>query len=96
MTSIMTEILSLLFSGLTETATSMGTAIVNMVKAIFLQTTEGVTSLNVFGSLIVIFAGISLALSLFRLMVVHIASLNGNVHCNNVICWKPLRAFTTV
>lgn len=64
--TLMTEILGILFSGLTTTATSMGEAIVNMVKAVFLQTTEGVTSLNVFGILIVIFAGISLALSLFR------------------------------
>ena len=64
--NLMTEILGILFSGLTTTATSMGQAIVNMVKAVFLETVEGTTSLNVFGVLIVIFAGISLALSLFR------------------------------
>ena len=64
--NIMTQILQILFAGLTTTATSMGGAIVAMVQAVFLTGTGENITLNIFGQLVVVFAGISLALQLFR------------------------------
>lgn len=77
--SIMTEIITLLVGGLKEMATGIGEGLSSLAKAIFLQTTgaEGsqTTSLSVFGILIVIFAGISLAVGLSRWVVNFVTSL---------------------
>lgn len=77
--AIMTEIITLLVGGLKEMATGIGEGLSSLAKAIFLQTTgaEGsqTTSLSVFGMLIVIFAGISLAVGLSRWVVNFVTSL---------------------
>ena len=77
--AIMTEIIQLLVGGLKEMATGIGEGLSSLAKSIFLQTTTtgdtSTTSLSVFGILIVIFAGISLAVGLSRWVVNFVASL---------------------
>lgn len=68
----MTAILELLFGGFTETAKQMGLGLSSFVKGIFLDTTEG--TLTTFGMLAVIFAGIALALSLCKFILVWVTS----------------------
>lgn len=59
------QIIQLLVGGFSEIATGMGSGIVSMVTSIFM-TGANTWTLNVFGTLIVIFASLSLGLSLFR------------------------------
>lgn len=68
----MTQILELLFGGFTETAKQMGLGLSQFVQGIFLNTTEG--TLTTFGMLAVIFAGIALALSLCKFILVWVTS----------------------
>lgn len=63
---IVTQILQILFSGFSTTATSMGSAISSMVQNLFLVTSEGSTTLSTFGTLVVVFAAVTLSLALFR------------------------------
>lgn len=68
----MTAILELLFGGFTETAKQMGLGLSEFVQGIFLDTTAG--TLTTFGTLAVIFAGIALALSLCKFILVWVTS----------------------
>lgn len=70
-TSILTQIIDILTAGITGTATGIGEGLSALVKNIFLT---GET-LSAFGMLVVIFAGISLALGLTRWMVNFVTSL---------------------
>lgn len=63
MTGVLTQIIQLLVGGLTQMATGLGEGIIAFVTNLFVSS-EG--ALTVFGSLIVIFAGISLAIGLSR------------------------------
>ena len=72
MTSILTEIIQLLTGGLTEIATGIGSGLNGLARSIFL-TTEG--TLSLFGGLIVIFAGVALAIGLSRWVVNFLTSL---------------------
>ena len=74
-TTIMTEIISILVSGITGVATGIGGGLTSLVQAIFLDTSGTTTQLSVFGGLIVIFAGISLAIGLCRWCVNFLTSL---------------------
>lgn len=77
--AIMTEIITLLVGGLKEMAVGIGEGLSALAKSIFLQEVtsggETTTSLSVFGILIVIFAGISLAVGLSRWVVNFVTSL---------------------
>lgn len=78
MVAILQEIIELLLGGLTDTATALGSGLSELVKGIFLTgagTTEAPYALSVFGGLVVIFAGISLALGLCRWVVNFVTSL---------------------
>jgi hypothetical protein len=76
MTELLTEIISLLTSGLTQMATGIGGGLQALVTNIFLETGEGgATSLSVFGGVIIIFAGVSLAIGLSRFVVEWVSSL---------------------
>lgn len=67
MNAILTSIISLLTGGLTQMATGIGGGLKQFVEAIFVNVpTTGDPSLTTFGSVIVIFAGISLAIGLSR------------------------------
>ena len=68
----MTQILELLFGGFTETAKQMGLGLSEFVQGIFLNTIGG--TLTTFGMLAVIFAGIALALSLCKFILVWVTS----------------------
>lgn len=76
MTALMTEIITLLVSGITGVAKGIGEGLSSLAQSIFLVAGEGGTStLSVFGGLIVIFAGISLAIGLSRWVVNFVTSL---------------------
>lgn len=76
MTELLTEIITLLTSGLTEMASGIGAGLQQLASSIFLDTsTEGTTKLSLFGGLIVVFAGISLAIGLSRWVTNWVTSL---------------------
>lgn len=69
MVAVLTEIISILTGGLTGMASGIGTGITAFVEKMFLNVSEsGAYSLNVTGGIIAVFAGISLAVSLGRLV----------------------------
>lgn len=59
MESILSEIITLLVSGITGLASGIGTGLSSLVQQIFLTVSESgeVTGLSTFGGVIVIFAG---------------------------------------
>lgn len=77
--SIVSEIVNILISGITGTAEGIGAGISAIAESLFLQTTgtgaDAVTTLSVFGTLIIVFAAISLALGLCRLIYQWLTSL---------------------
>lgn len=75
MTALVQEIISILVAGISGIATGIGSGLTDLVKAIFVQTSESSTSLSVFGGLVVVFAGISLAIGLSRWVVDWVTSL---------------------
>lgn len=75
MTSILSQIIELLVGGITGVASGVGEGLSTLAKSIFLNVGETSTTLSVFGTLIVIFAGISLALGLCRWVVNFVTSL---------------------
>lgn len=72
---IMKEIIQILVSGITSVAEGIGGGLSSLATSIFLTTTESGQVLSVFGILIVVFAGISLAVGLCRWVVNFITSL---------------------
>lgn len=73
--SLMTTIIELLVSGITGVATGVGQGLSTLAISIFLTGTGESQTLSTFGTLIIIFAGISLALSLCRWVVNFVTSL---------------------
>lgn len=69
MTGILQEIISLLVSGISQLASGIGSGLKTLVESIFLDTTGTSTSLSTFGGIIVVFAGIALAIGLSRWVV---------------------------
>ena len=78
-TQIMQSIVEILVGGITQVAQGIGSGLSTLAQSVFLQTTgEGArakTELSTFGVLIVVFAGISLAIGLSRWVVNFVASL---------------------
>lgn len=76
---IMQAIVEILVGGISGVATGIGEGLSTLAQSIFLQTTgsgaEATTSLSTFGVLIVVFAGISLAVGLCRWVVNFVSSL---------------------
>mgnify|MGYP004526891237 CR=1 FL=1 len=75
MQAILTAIIELLTGGITGVAGGIGEGLSTLATKIFLTGSGETQTLSVFGSLIVIFAGISLALALCRWMVNFVTSL---------------------
>lgn len=73
--TLLTEIIEILVGGITGIAEGIGSGLSTLAQSIFL-TTEG--GLSVFGTITVIFAGISLAIGLCRLIVRWISTLGGS------------------
>ena len=78
-TQIMQSIIEILVGGITQVAQGIGSGLSTLAQSVFLQTTgtgeSATTTLSTFGVLIVVFAGISLALGLSRWVVNFVASL---------------------
>lgn len=75
MQGILTAIIELLTGGITGVASGIGEGLSTLATKIFLTGSGDSQTLSVFGSLIIIFAGISLALALCRWMVNFVTSL---------------------
>lgn len=71
MSAVLQEIITLLVSGISQMATGIGSGLTSLVSNIFLETdvSTGTQSLSVFGGIIVVFAGIALAVGLCRWVV---------------------------
>lgn len=72
---IMQAVIKILVGGITEMATGIGQGLSALAQSIFLTTSGEKTELSTFGVLIVVFAGISLAVGLSRWVVNFVASL---------------------
>lgn len=81
---IMQAIIEILVGGISGVATGIGQGLSTLAQSVFLQTTgtgeTATTSLSVFGVLVVVFAGISLAIGLSRWVVNFVASLGARNH----------------
>lgn len=79
MTDVLQDIINLLTGGITSIATGIGSGLKSLVEAIFLDTSaaDG-TALSTFGSLIIVFAGISLAIGLCRWVMNFVTSLGAS------------------
>lgn len=76
--NIVTEIASILFGGISTTASGVGNGLKELVTAIFLNvdaTTNAVTGLSTFGIVAVSFMGVSLAIGLSRFVLNWVTSL---------------------
>lgn len=81
--TVLSDIITLLTNGLSSMATGIGSGLTALVKAIFVTETTGTGgtttyALSVFGGVVVIFAGISLAVGLSRWVVSWVTSLGAN------------------
>lgn len=73
---VLKEMVSLLTGGITSIASGIGEGLSNLVTEIFLEKgTDGAYSLSVFGGVICIFGGISLAVGLSTMIVQWVSSL---------------------
>lgn len=76
MSAVLSEIIAILVAGISGIATGIGEGLSTLVTSIFLTTgADGAMELSVFGGLIVVFAGISLAIGLCRWVVNWLSSL---------------------
>lgn len=75
MTNILSEIISLMVGGISGIATGVGQGLSILATSVFLDTTGQSPVLSTFGALVVIFAGISLAIGLCRWVVNFVTSL---------------------
>ena len=73
--AIMTQIIEILVSGITGIAEGVGAGLSILAESIFLSGTGDAQTLSTFGVLIVVFAGISLAMGLCRWVVNFVTSL---------------------
>lgn len=78
--AILTQIIEILVGGITGIAQGIGGGLSTLVTQIFVTgegTTESPYALSVFGTVVVVFAGIALAIGLCRLVVHWIGTLGG-------------------
>lgn len=75
MSGILQEIVTLLTSGIAQMAQGIGAGLSALVQAIFVETNGDAQSLSVFGGVVVVFAGIALAIGLCRWVTGFITSL---------------------
>ncbi len=73
MTELLQQIIQILVAGITGIAQGVGEGLTELAKAIFV-TGDG-NALSIFGGLVVVFAGISLAIGLCRWVVDWVTSL---------------------
>lgn len=73
--TILTEIIGILVGGLTGMATGIGEGLNAFVTDIFITGTGESQSLSVFGTIIVVFSGIALAIGIGRLVLNYLTGL---------------------
>lgn len=78
MTEILSEIVSLLTGGIVGIAEGIGGGLQQLVTNMFVDTTGETRTLTVFGGLIIVFAGVSFAIGLSRLVYNWLTSLGNN------------------
>ena len=69
MSAVLQEIITLLTSGITQIAGGIGSGLQELVNAIFIDGTGSSPMLSDFGGVLIIFAGVSLAIGLCRWVV---------------------------
>lgn len=72
---ILNQIIEILVGGITGVAEGLGSGLSTITESIFLVSSEGSQTLSVMGTMIVVFAGIALALGLFRWVLNFLTSL---------------------
>lgn len=77
-TVLLAEIISILVGGITGIAEGIGAGLSTLATSIFLSGSGDSQALSTFGVITVIFAGISLAIGLCRLIVRWISTLGGS------------------
>ena len=77
-TAILSAIIELLVGGITGIAQGIGAGLSTLATSIFLTGEGNAQTLSTFGTLVVVFAGIALAIGLSRLVVRWISSLGGS------------------
>lgn len=77
-TGILTAIIEILVGGITGIAQGIGSGLSTLATSIFLTGEGNAQTLSTFGVLVCVFAGISLAIGLSRLVVRWISSLGGS------------------
>ena len=78
MQNVLTEIISLLTGGITGVAQGIGTGLAELTQQVFLTGTGTEVDpykLSVFGGVVIVFAGVSLAVGLSKMVVNWIQSL---------------------
>lgn len=75
--TILNEIIQILTGGLVTFGQGIGNGIQAMVKALFIETVEGVDGLSVFGQVIAIFAAVALAVGITRRLFTMVATMGG-------------------
>lgn len=78
MSSILQEIISLLVGGITGIASGIGGGLSELVQQIFIDSTGDTQKLSIFGGVIVVFAGVSLAIGLSRWVVNWVTSFGAS------------------
>lgn len=77
--SWLTDIIEILVGSIVPFAKGIGDGLSQLVQSLFLQTTgtgaDAVTTLSIFGTVVIVFAGISLAIGLSRWVLNFITSL---------------------
>ncbi len=77
-TTIVTEIISILTAGITGIATGIGSGLNSLVTQLFFETVGETQKMSLFGIMVCVFAGISLAIGLSRLIVRWLSTLGGS------------------
>lgn len=78
MEGVLTEIIDLLVGGISGIASGIGSGLQNLVTQIFLTgtgTAEDPYTLSVYGGVLIVFAGVALAIGLSRFIVNWLSSL---------------------
>ena len=73
--SILTQIIGILVGGLTGMASGIGEGLNAFVSDIFVTGTGDAQTLSVFGTIIVVFAGIALSIGIGRLVLNYLTGL---------------------
>lgn len=78
MTNVLQDIIEILMSGLEEVGSGIASALTSTMSNFFVETVDGAQQLSTAGGIVIVFVGLSLALSLSYLAINYIFSLGNN------------------